>query len=249
MRLDQYLLLHHFVTTLKESQGHILAGKVLVNDKIADKCGITIKKNDVVRMKTIKNFASRAAQKILPFLDNYPDFKIEQKNFMDIGASTGGFTSVLLQKNARQIIAIDVGYGQLDASLQQHPQVHMLDRTHICHLQTKQLPYMPDAFLIDVSFISLRKVVPCMLQKFSHLYGLLLLKPQFELQFSNMYKEEKKDVHKFFRGVLKDSRLRQKIIDDFRDFLIIQNITVMAEENAHLTGSKGNLEYIFWIKW
>lgn len=249
MRLDQYLLSHNCVSTLKEAQGYILAGKVLVNDNMVDKCGAVVKECDIVRLKNIRNFVSRAAQKILPFLEKHKNFEIAQKKFMDIGASTGGFTSVLLEKQAQKVIAIDVGYGLLEASLQQHPQVYVLDRTHICQLQTELLPFLPEAFLIDVSFISLRKVMPCMLQMFPHLYGLLLLKPQFELQFSNLYNEEKNDTQKFFRGVLKDNLLRQKIIDDFREFLIKQHIKIKAEEDSYIAGSKGNLEYIFWVYW
>lgn len=246
MRLDEYLLKKQLAQNLKESQGYILSGKVLLNDVVADKCGFPVKKNDIVRLKNIRRFASRAAEKILPFIID-SKFEISQKSFIDIGASTGGFTSLLLQHKAQKVIALDVAYGLLDNSLRSHPHVHVMERMNICKLRKEQLPFIPSAFVMDVSFISLRKVLPCLLNLFTVFEGLILLKPQFELEFSRLYEEEKKDKNKFSGGVLRDENLRKQIIADFRLFLQENNIKIYGEGNAALQGGKGNLEYIFWV--
>lgn len=272
MRLDEYLLEKKMAANLQEARGFILAGRVLVNDTLQDKCGARIKTNDSVRLRKKRLFASRAAEKILPFLQEHPSFIIKNKTFLDIGASSGGFTSLLLQQGAKQVIALDVGYGLLESSLRTDARVHVLERTHVLQLQTEMLPFVPDAFVMDISFISLRRVLPFLMNLFSVWEGIVLLKPQFEWEFADIYKDEpakeaeKKQQTEFFsKGVIRSSSLRRRIIDDFRDFLQTQclsiaeanlivkkksrKLKILAEDNAALAGSKGNVEYIFWLGW
>src|SRR5665648_289803 len=179
-RLDHLLVQRRLVETRSAAKGLIMAGRVLVDGDVVDKAGAQVLPEAQLEIKQGPRFVSRAGEKLARALEF---FAVEPRGrlCLDVGASTGGFVDCLLQAGAREVIAVDVGYGQLDSRLRGDPRVHVLERTNARHLTSDDLPFAHELVTADVSFISLRKLVPAIMRVAAPGFlALLMLKPQFE---------------------------------------------------------------------
>jgi 23S rRNA (cytidine1920-2'-O)/16S rRNA (cytidine1409-2'-O)-methyltransferase len=177
-------------------------------------------------------FVSRGGVKLSGALDRYP-IEIENHVCLDVGASTGGFTEVLLAGGASLVFAIDVGRDQLHPSLRGHPNVVSMEETDIRDFEGKRLPQRPDIVVIDVSFISLKAVLPVALSlAASPMHLLALIKPQFEAE----RKHSK-------RGIIRNAAVHQAICDDISAFAASLGCTDIQLFPSPITGGDGNIEF------
>lgn len=229
-----------------KARGIILAGKVFVSGVKETRPGILIPVDAELAVEEESKYVSRAAYKLLGALDDF-SLTVKDRICLDIGSSHGGFTQVLLEKEAKSVYSVDVGYGVLDFSLRKDAKVHVLERRNIRDLEAdwfekSDMVSLEDETLFvvcDVSFISLKTVLNSLLEfsKKNHinLEGLFLLKPQFE----NSKATDK--------GIIRDEALREKILSDMLKFS--ENIGYKCEGNtpARLKGTQGNQEYVLYL--
>jgi 23S rRNA (cytidine1920-2'-O)/16S rRNA (cytidine1409-2'-O)-methyltransferase len=212
-----------------------MSGRVKAGGKVIEKPGSLVEEGANLEVATKKIYVSRGGLKLEGAFD---DFNIDarEKKAVDVGSSTGGFTDFLLKNGAKKVICIDVGYGQLSWEIRKSPDVIVLERTNIRNLDTGTLPYKSDITVVDLSFISIKKV----LSKILDLTGdggniLLLVKPQFEV--------ERNEVENM--GIIKSKRLHVKVLSEITGY--IKNLPVRIEGFTYskIKGAKGNIE--FWI--
>jgi len=223
----------------ERAQALILAGKVLVDDQIVDKPGTKIDSAVRIRLKTGDiPYVSRGGVKLEHALHHF-NVDITGWNCLDVGASTGGFTDCLLQHGARSVIAVDVGYGQLHWDMRNDPRVVVMERTNIRHLEPSTLPHAIDLATIDVSFISLKIVVPCVL-RFLRPEGeiIALIKPQFEVGKGAVGK----------KGVVRSEQQRQKVIKELSLYFQDLNLRVCGVVPSPILGPKGNQEFFIHLR-
>lgn len=182
-RLDQLLVQRGLAPSREKAQALILGGLVLVNDMPATKAGQQIPDEAAVRLRgEISRFVGRGGEKLEPAL-NYFNIELSERVVIDVGSSTGGFTDCVLQRGARRVYAVDVGTNQLDYKLRVDDRVVVMEQTHVKDLSPKQFDPLPSLALVDISFISVAKVlahITAVLAPESDL--LILVKPQFELE-------------------------------------------------------------------
>jgi 23S rRNA (cytidine1920-2'-O)/16S rRNA (cytidine1409-2'-O)-methyltransferase len=233
-RLDLALLDKKLAPTRQRAQALILAGRVLVNQEPICKPGTRIAEEDTVVIKgTEMPYVSRGGIKLAEALRQF-QLDAAGRHCMDIGASTGGFTDCLLQNGAARVIAVDVGYGQLAWKLRQDPRVTILERTNIRYLVVEKVPFPVDLAVIDVSFISLKIVVPA-IRKFlkTDATVIALIKPQFEVGRNRIGK----------RGVVKNPVLHEEVILSLSQFFETIGFRVHGIVPSPITGPKGNKEF------
>lgn len=238
-RLDRILVEKGFAATRQRAKAIIMAGKVLANNRPVDKPGALFKENVEIYLKGKDiPYVSRGGQKLEKALQVLatPVFGFI---CLDVGASTGGFTDCLLQHGARHIFAVDVGYGQLAWKLRQDSRVDVIERTNIRHMPAKALPFPVDLITIDVSFISLKIVVPAVI-KFMKKDGtiLALIKPQFEVGKGMVGKG----------GVVRDPALHDEVIEQLSDFFIRKGLLPQFVVPSPIVGPKGNREFFIALK-
>jgi 23S rRNA (cytidine1920-2'-O)/16S rRNA (cytidine1409-2'-O)-methyltransferase len=236
-RLDDLLWARGLAPSKTRAQALILGGKVCVGEQRRDKPGERFASDVSIRVIVKDEWASRGAHKLLSALEAFPTLvpRIAGAQCLDVGASTGGFTDVLLQHGATAVVAVDVGYGQLVWRLQSDPRVTVMDRTNIRHVTREQLPFCPAFATCDASFISLRLILPVV-------YELLepggcfvtLVKPQFEVKGNEV--EE--------GGVVRDDRLRHRVLQEVIDEAERLGFTTEGHADSSLTGPKGNREIL-----
>jgi 23S rRNA (cytidine1920-2'-O)/16S rRNA (cytidine1409-2'-O)-methyltransferase len=233
-RLDLLVLEKGIVNSRQRAQALIMAGKVLVNNHIADKPGTLVSQNDhIVLQGKDHPYVSRGGLKLEKALHT---LGTDIKGFvcLDVGASTGGFTDCLLQHGAGRVYAVDVGYGQLAWELKQNPRVVVIDRMNIRHMQPETIPQPVDLVTIDVSFISLKKVVPEIVKFMKKNAGILaLIKPQFEVGKKNVGKG----------GVVRDPVLHDQVVDNLSDFFKKKHLFNQWVIPSPILGPKGNKEF------
>ena len=230
-RLDQLLVDNGLVPNQSKAQALIQLGKVLVNEVVIEKPGNRFKTDVTIRIRgQNQRFVSRGGEKLDGALAH---FNIDCTDLIaaDIGASTGGFTDCLLQRNAAKIYAIDVGYGQLAWRLRQHPSVIIMERCNARHLES--LPEPVDLIVGDVSFISITKILPAMLRIAApDALGVLLIKPQFEVDRTGTV-----------GGLVKDPRIRQAAIDRVTAEFESAGCKIIGHVASSIAGAKkGNIE-------
>jgi 23S rRNA (cytidine1920-2'-O)/16S rRNA (cytidine1409-2'-O)-methyltransferase len=214
------------------AQAAIEAGLVTANDKRVVKPSEGIPADAILQAQPAHPFVSRGGVKLTGALEQYP-IEIEDHVCLDIGASTGGFTEVLLANGASLVFAIDVGHGQLHPSLHGHPKIVSMEATDIRTLEGKRLPMRPDIVVIDVSFISLKAVLPVALSLAAAPMSLLaLIKPQFEAA----RKHSK-------RGIIRDAAVHRDICDDIAAFVASLGCTEIRIFPSSITGGDGNIEF------
>lgn len=231
LRLDQLLVQKNLVSSRSQAESYIKLGYVLVDGKQINKPGTFIKPEAKIDLKMNEQYVSRAALKLASVVQTL-DIRFENKVVLDVGSSTGGFTDYAIRSGAKHVIAVDVGSNQLHPSLRDNPKIELYENTDIRDL--KELSTLVDIVLIDVSFISLREVLPHILTLIpKNTQIVAMLKPQFE---AGDY-----DLHK---GVIKNDRLRRQIMKDFEGWLKI-NFKIAGKADSEVAGAKGNLERFY----
>ena len=233
-RLDLALVEKGYAESRQRAQALIMAGKILVNDRPIDKPGVRISEVDHIILKGDDiPYVSRGGVKLEAALNA---FQIDPKGLicLDVGASTGGFTDCLLQHGAKSVYAVDVGYGQLAWKLRTDSRVTVIERTNIRHMPAGSLPQAVDLVTIDVSFISLRIVVPSVVKFMRNEAKIIpLIKPQFEVGKEYVGKG----------GVVRDLQLHEAVIADLTAFFSQQKFQATSVIPSPIKGPKGNREY------
>lgn len=216
-----------------------MAGLVRVAGEVRDKPGTLVEDSVPVEVSADPcPYASRGGLKLEAALDA---FAIDPRGraALDIGASTGGFTDCLLQRGAARVIAVDVGYGQLAWHLRRDPRVVVLERRNARYLQPEDLPVVPDLATVDVSFISLRLILPAILRVVRPGSDVIaLVKPQFEAGRGEVGKG----------GVVRDERVRRAAVEGVARFASATGFSVCGECESPLAGPKGNREVFLWLR-
>ena len=185
------------------------------------------------------DFVSRGGHKLAGALDHFSEISLEGKRALDAGASTGGFTDVLLKRGVKEVVAVDVGYGQLAWEIQQDSRVTILDRTNVRHLTLEQIGEPAEIIVSDLSFISLTLVLPALvgISKSSADF-VVMVKPQFEVG------REKLGAG----GVVRDPALRKAAVQDVADCAYDMGVGCLGVVASPLPGPAGNVEYFLWLK-
>ncbi|MDY6793359.1 MAG: TlyA family RNA methyltransferase [Thermodesulfobacteriota bacterium] len=238
-RLDLAVVERGLARSRQRAKALIMEGKIRVNDQPVDKPGTLVSPNDHLYLKG-KDIAyvSRGGVKLESALKS---FKLNVDGFfcLDVGASTGGFTDCLLQQGAKRVFAVDVGYGQLAWKLRQDQRVVVIERTNIRYMSLTALPRPVDLITIDVSFISLKTVVPAV-TKFMKKSAVIvaLIKPQFEVGRGKVGKG----------GVVRHPDLHQEVIAELTDFFLDKGFLCKPAIPSPILGPKGNREFFIHLK-
>lgn len=233
-RLDQYMKDHGLVASRSQAESFIRMSQVRVNGKVTTKTGTMIGADDTVVLLALDQYVSRAALKLASVADVLGlDFR--GKTVLDVGSSTGGFTQYALRNGAEKIIAVEVGTDQLHTSLRNDPRIELHEKTDIRDFSTNE---RIDVVVADVSFISLREILPSVrrLCQPSTLLA-VMVKPQFEAQASSV-------KHK---GVIKNDRIRRGILNDFEQWAK-QFFVLVEKADSSVAGSKGNVERFYLLR-
>jgi 23S rRNA (cytidine1920-2'-O)/16S rRNA (cytidine1409-2'-O)-methyltransferase len=238
-RLDKILVEKGVVQSRERAKALILAGKVVVGGQTLDKPGVEIEREAQVQLRGgDQPYVSRGGIKLERALHA---FEIDPKGMivMDVGASTGGFTDCVLQRGAKKVYAVDVGYGQLAWKLRKDPRVVNLERRNIRYLKTEEIEEKLDLILIDTSFISVEKFLSHLLH-FLKKGGMIisLIKPQFEVGKGEVGKG----------GVVRDEALHQKVIERISSFGQGQGLSILGVVDSPILGPKGNKEFFICFK-
>ncbi len=233
-RLDELIVDRHLATTRSAARGLIMAGLVKVEGRVLDKAGSAVPVTAEIAVKARPPFVSRAGEKLSAALDDF-GIDVHRRMGLDVGASTGGFVDCLLQRGAEQVIALDVGRGQLDAKLRNDSRVTVIEGVNARLLQKGDLPYAPDLVTMDVSFISVSKVLTAVAESMAESFeGVILVKPQFEAG--------PKQVGK--KGIVRDPAVHQQVLNDVVRFVVTDmRLAVMGVARSHLPGVGGNIEF------
>lgn len=179
-RLDALLVERGLAESRARAQALVMAGHVKVDGAVESKAGTRVSGDAELTVEGGSRFVSRAGEKLAHALDAF-GIAVEGRGCFDAGASTGGFTDALLQRGARRVISVDVGYGQLDWRLRNDPRVHVVERTNVRYLSGEDLPFAPDLLVADLSFISLAVALKNLVSTTPEIReAVLLVKPQFE---------------------------------------------------------------------
>lgn len=231
-RADVLLVERGLFESRARARAAIEAGFVTAGGKQVLKASETIAADAEISAQPAHPWVSRGGVKLAGALEQYP-IEIEGHVCLDVGASTGGFTEVLLANGASVVFAIDVGHGQLHHSLQNHPNIVSMEETDIRTYEGKRLPARPDVVVIDVSFISLKAVLPVALSLAAAPTHLLaLIKPQFEA-------ERKHSKH----GIIKNAIVHQQVCDDISAFAASLGCTDIQVFPSSIAGGDGNIEF------
>jgi len=231
-RIDLLLVERGLFESRARARAAIEAGLVLANDKPVTKPSETIAADAVLQAEPAHPYVSRGGVKLAGALERYR-IEVEGHICLDVGASTGGFTEVLLANGAGMVFAIDVGHGQLHPSLQGHPRIVSMESTDIRKYEGKRLPARPDIVVIDVSFISLKAVLPVALSLAAAPTHLLaLIKPQFEAPGKHGK-----------GGIIRDAAVHQQVCDDIAAFAASLGCTEVEVFPSALKGGDGNSEF------
>jgi 23S rRNA (cytidine1920-2'-O)/16S rRNA (cytidine1409-2'-O)-methyltransferase len=238
-RLDTELARRGLADSREGAQRLIRSGCVRVNSQPAGKPDLKVDENSRIEVVGVRDeYASRGAYKLLAALDAF-GVGAEDRLALDVGASSGGFTDVLLRRGASRVIALDVGYGQLVLRLRNDPRVIVMERTNIRHVAPAALPYRPDLVTIDASFISLKLVLPAVIGLAAPRCDVIaLIKPQFEVGKGKVGRG----------GVVRDEAQRQQVIADVTGFAADLGLAVKGVVNSPITGPAGNQEYLAWLE-
>lgn len=232
-RLDVALVARGLVETRAKAQSLIMARRILVNERFVDKPGTSVRPDDALRVTELEHpWVGRGGIKLAHALQHF-HLDVRGKTCVDVGASTGGFTDVLLKNGAARVYSIDVGYGQLDASLRSDPRVVNREKVNARFLEASDFAEPIGFVSIDVSFISLRLILPAV-AKFLHGDLIALIKPQFEVGRSDVGKG----------GIVRDEAKRQAAVQSVVDFAREVGFEVEGVTESPVKGAEGNVEYL-----
>ena len=237
-RLDQLVLDRGLAPSRERARALILAGQVLVDGRPATKAGTAVAADAAVELITPDHpYVGRGGLKLAHALNTF-GIAVEGREGLDIGASTGGFTDVMLQRGARRVVALDVGHGQLDWKLRNDPRVVVIENFNARMLTPADLPGPVDLVTIDVSFISLRQilpVVPPVLRRGADVVA--LVKPQFEAGRGEVRK-----------GIIRDPAVHARVLDEVAAAGAEVGLTRVASTPSPITGQKGNVELLLHLR-
>lgn len=238
-RLDRLLVERQCVASRERARRLIMAGLVRVDGRPVQKPGTLVATDcriELVESET--RFASRGGIKLDSALDHF-GVVVRDAVVLDVGASTGGFTDCVLRRGARAVIAVDVGYGQFAWSLRNDPRVTLLERTNIRYLDKSRLPYLPNLAVIDVSFISLRLVLPKVVELLAPGGEIVaLVKPQFEVGKGRVGKG----------GVVREEDLQRGAVEAIRACGEDLGLCCLGESESPIRGPKGNREFFLYFR-
>ena len=235
-RLDQALAELGLAPNRTKAGAMIMAGQVKVKGKIIDKAGYFVKSDDKIEISKLARYVSRGGEKLASANDKFK-VNFQNKVVLDVGSSTGGFTDFALQHGARQVYAVDVGTGQLDYKLRINKKVIVMEKTDIRDIA--KLDETPDIITIDVSFISLKLVLPAVARiAGDKTWIIAMAKPHFEADRVTASKH---------KGVIKNETIRRDILKKVEAF-IKTNFVVLDKVDSKVRGAKGNLERFYLLK-
>ncbi|MGI9027995.1 MAG: TlyA family RNA methyltransferase [Candidatus Saccharimonadales bacterium] len=231
-RLDRSLVERGLIVTRSQAESFIRMGSVLVNKNPVTKSGYMVGEQDVVTLTAKEQYVSRAGLKLASIAQTFK-LNFKDTTVLDVGSSTGGFTDYALRHGAAKVIAVDVGTNQLHPSLRQNPKVELHEQTDIRDIKSLSQP--ADYVVIDVSFISLRDVLPHIARLVGQQTKIIaMVKPQFEAGNSQL-------KHK---GVIKNEKVRRDILKDFESWSM-QHFKISNKADSQVSGEKGNKERFY----
>jgi 23S rRNA (cytidine1920-2'-O)/16S rRNA (cytidine1409-2'-O)-methyltransferase len=238
IRLDQFLAENNFVPSRQNAQWLIRSGNVIVNDSIIDKPSALVSPDSNIKIKEKLPYVSRGGLKLIKAITEYR-IQIRDKIALDIGSSTGGFTDCLLQNGAAKVYSVDVGYGQLALKLRNDSRVVSMEKTNARFLKKSDFQIIPSIVTIDVSFISLDKILPVVSEII--LTGsevIALIKPQFEAGIKHVKK-----------GVVRDPEVHKQVIEKIIDLAEKSNLKPVREPmESPILGPEGNKEFLLYMR-
>ena len=237
-RLDVLLVQQGLANSRELAKAYIMAGKVYVDGQKEDKAGTKVAVTAKLEVKGNQmKYVSRGGYKLEKAMDVF-GIRLDGKICLDIGASTGGFTDCMLQNGASKVYAIDVGYGQFAWKLRNDERVVCLEKTNVRYVTHEQVPDEGDFASIDVSFISLTKVLPAVLGVLGEKGQLVcLIKPQFEAGREKVGK----------KGVVRDSSVHREVIEMIVEYVRTQSLGILGLDFSPIKGPEGNIEYLIYL--
>ena len=235
-RLDVALVSRGLAESREKAQAMIISGTVFLNGQRADKASLAVKEEDTVEARgTAHPYVSRGGLKLEKALQVFP-IDVTGITAMDICASTGGFTDVLLQNGAAHVYSIDVGYGQLDWKLRNDPRVTVMERTNARAMTREQFPDVPSLAVMDVSFISIRLILPAAIGVMGNEGRFLtLVKPQFEAGRDRVGK----------KGVVREAETHRDVLREIMAFVESIGWVVQGMDFSPIRGPEGNIEFLY----
>lgn len=239
MRLDVAVFERGLAETREKAKALIMAGSVYLNGQKALKGGAAVKDTDIIEVRGAVNpYVSRGGLKLHKAVQNF-GLSLEGCVCMDIGASTGGFTDCMLSNGAAKVYAIDVGYGQIAWKLRCDERVVNMERTNFRYVTHEQIPEQVDFASVDVSFISLRKILPVMRELLRDGgRAVCLIKPQFEAGRENVGK----------KGVVRDRAVHESVVASITEFAVESGFNVCNVDFSPIKGPEGNIEYLMLVE-
>ncbi len=238
-RLDILVFEKGFAESREKAKAIIMAGDIYVDNQKADKCGQSYDENANIEFRgNAPRYVSRGGLKLEKAINNF-NLDLTDKITMDIGASTGGFTDCMLQNGAKKVYSVDVGYGQLAWKLRTDPRVVNMERTNMRYVTYEQVPDKIDFFSIDVSFISLKLLLPVARELLSdNAQAVCLIKPQFEAGRDKIGK----------KGVVRDPEVHIEVVESIYDFCLSNGYSVLHLDFSPIKGPEGNIEYLIHLQ-
>lgn len=239
-RLDTLLVAAGLAESKESAQRLILAGEVRVNGQVATKAGHKFPDDAELTVAARPRFVSRGGEKLEGAFAAFPEWTVEDRVCLDVGSSTGGFTDCMLQHGARRVMAVDVGTNQLHYALRRHPKVWVREKFNARYMTAADLPEVPSRAVTDVSFISLKLILPPMVAVLEPGGEIVsLIKPQFEAGRDQVP-----------GGVVRDEAVRQAVVEEIRRFgTEILGLTWVGCVTSPLKGPEGNVEFLaYWRK-
>jgi 23S rRNA (cytidine1920-2'-O)/16S rRNA (cytidine1409-2'-O)-methyltransferase len=238
VRLDQLVVERGLAPSRERARALILAGQVVVNGEPETKAGTQVDAAAAVGLLAPDHpYVGRGGVKLAHALDTF-HITVAGREALDIGASTGGFTDVLLKRGATRVVALDVGHGQIDWVLRNDPRVIVLEHFNARRLQPSDLPAAVDIVTIDVSFISLRQILPVVPPVLGPRADVVaLVKPQFEAG--------RREIRK---GVIRDTAVHARVVDEVSAAAREVGLTPVASTSSPITGAKGNVEFLLHLR-
>lgn len=239
-RLDVILVNMGYASSREKAKAIIMSGNVFIKGQREDKAGATFETDglDILVKENPLKYVSRGGLKLEKALQEFP-INLEGALCMDIGASTGGFTDCMLQNGASKVYSIDVGHGQLDWKLRNDERVVCLEKTNFRYVTREQVPEPIDFASVDVSFISLKKILPVAHELLKENGEMAcLIKPQFEAGREKVGK----------KGVVRDKKVHEEVIEMILSFCLTNGFTVLGLTYSPIKGPEGNIEYLTHIK-
>ena len=238
-RLDVLVFEKGFAECREKAKAIIMAGEIYVDNQKADKCGQSYNEDVNIEFRgTAPKYVSRGGLKLEKAINNF-HLDLKGKVTMDIGASTGGFTDCMLQNGAEKVYSIDVGYGQLAWKLRNDSRVVNLERTNMRKVTKEQVPDEIDFFSIDVSFISLKLLLPVARELLSeNAQAVCLIKPQFEAGREKIGK----------KGVVRDPQVHIEVVESIYNFCLKNGYSVLNLDYSPIKGPEGNIEYLIHLQ-